>query len=557
MFNLRAARLVVASVAVAVAALSPDAAASADELIDPRERAIPPLLQPADPSVPTPPAPQVAELYERLAVLTWADGTPEELPYAYEILVDGRVVHTQNPGNVDFEDQVTRVPFHSSGRVYPLEPGTTYTVGIRRLTPDFRRSAIATRTITTPGTRLPDALRPPQARLLGVRARATSATLDFEPGQQVEPYDRSVAGVDVKLPGREIKHGTTSLGNVWITGLHPKTTYRGEARTRNIAGDTSSWTPITFTTAAAPPNAPLPAPKPTVSQVTERSVLLSWAPIVDAFGEGTQPWFRLANGSEYPIGEFDDPKSQLPISQDDTGPGFDRGSTHRVVLWSVDKDGRRSAETTVTFTFAGGTQPTTPESTTPQPTTPQPTTPVATTPKPTAPVGETPESTTPDSETPKPSTREPVAGASPVLSAPKPLPAVAAGPTAAELRAAPLSWRATTGARGTTLAGQAKFARSVEGNGITVKVAVRSRDCRWWTFTSGRFARAATAARVARAGCVQPPHWRAIRSTWTGDLATFPVALGERLPAGRYAVRTRFQRGSSVLAERVTSVTVR
>lgn len=137
-------------------------------------------------------------------------------------------------------------------------------------------------------------------------------------------------------------------------------------------------------------------------------------------------------------------------------------------------------------------------------------------------------------------------------------PVLPAGPTIAELRGVPITFTATTGAGGAQLRGALRFARSIDGAGLTVKVAVRARDCRWWAFREERFAGQGRRARRARATiCTSPPSWKAVRTLWDGRDATLAIDLGGDLRPGRYAVRIRVQRGREVLAERVAAALVR
>lgn len=556
----------VAVACTALAATSTTAAAAefVDYGIDPRYRTIPRPVMPVDPSIPTPAKLTTYALHERSGVVHIEDGSWEDLPYTYEVLVDGRVLQEQGPGNVDFWSGHTSIPFRTSIYVSDLEPGTQHELGVRRLTPDWRRSATKTITVTTPGTRVPDAERPPVPELVQVRTRGTTANLVFKPGRFAEPYELSSAGIDLKIPGRELQLGTSSEGQQGITGLTPSTTYRAEVRSRNIRGDTSAWVPVSFTTAPKP-DVPLQAPELRISTLSTHGADVSWEPVRDLVGELAQPWYRVDGGPEYPAIQTDTEMGRLQYWTAADGKSLQPGTTHRVDLWWIDKDGRRTETKTITFTTKSLPQPTTPAPTTPQPTTPLPTTPAATTPTPTpAPTTPTtphgPEPTTPAVDalaptTPAAATPEPTAGVGTQLSVrAEPLPVAPAGPTPVELRGVPLAFTPS----GTTLLGTAAFGRTVAADGITVKVAIRGKDCRWWRFGQARFAGLGRKAQAARSTtCVTPPAWRAVRTTWSGRSASIAIPVGERLPAGRYAVRVRFQRGAAVLAERTAAVAVR
>lgn len=106
--------------------------------------------------------------------------------------------------------------------------------------------------------------------------------------------------------------------------------------------------------------------------------------------------------------------------------------------------------------------------------------------------------------------------------------------------------------------GELRFARAVDGAGLTFKVALRAQDCRWWAFGARRFAGRGREARRARATtCVTPPSWKAVRVTWEPATATFAADLGGALRPGRYALRLRIQRGRTALTERVVALVVR
>lgn len=574
-------RLTGAALALVLALAGVSSASAADFVdpgLDPRYSTIPRLDMPADPSVPKPAELFTYALHERSGVVHIVDGSWEELPYTYEVLVDGRVLQEQGPGNIDFWSGYTRVPFHTSIPVSDLEPGTQHVLGVRRLTPDWRRSATTTITVTTPGERVPDAERPSVPELEGVQARGTKVTLQFKPGEMVEPYELSPSGIDIKLPGRELSRGMSSDGAILVTGLTPNTTYRGEARTRNIRGDTSRWIPITFTTGAQP-TAPLAAPTPWISVLSTHGADISWEPLRDAAGELAQPWYRLDGGPSYPAIQTDAEAGTLPYWTKADGKPVQPGTTHRVDLWWIDLDGRRTETKTITFTTKplpaatptspdpmpttpAPAKPTTPVLTTPKPTTPdaKPTTPAVTTPTVTVPVRDEPAPAAPAIASPAPSptatpiTSPPAAPEAKLAARAEPLTIVPAGPTVLELRGVPLAVKAS----GTELTGRASFGRPVSADGITLKVAVRAKDCRWWRFGQSRFAGTGRAGRATRTTiCIDPPSWRSVKAVWNDRTASFAVPLGERLVAGRYAIRVRFQRGRTVLAQRTAALEAR
>lgn len=351
----RSFRLLVVALASALSIGAVSTNAATAEIVDPRYSARPPLVIAGDPSIPRPTKLELYSLQERSVVVEWRDGTPDEGRFEYEVLLDGRVLQRVNAGHW-LDDSI---PYRTTHGINTLEPGTSYAFGVRRVLPDERRSVTTTIRFTTPGTRLPASERPPVPVLERVRPRATSAALSFVQVPVVPgPYMGNISGYDIRMQGREIGYGMTSNGEAFITGLKPSTTYTIEARTRDLDHDTSPWVPVTFSTIAAPPEAPLPAPKPVVTAQQGRTVRIEWAPVYDAFGEPTAVGYRIDGIGEFGAGgEFDQPFGGGDFDFEKGAPD-EPGRVYRVAFWSVDKDGKKSVEAPLKVTL--GETPTTP-----------------------------------------------------------------------------------------------------------------------------------------------------------------------------------------------------
>lgn len=159
-------------------------------------------------------------------------------------------------------------------------------------------------------------------------------------------------------------------------------------------------------------------------------------------------------------------------------------------------------------------------------------------PEPSTPQGDPPPSNDPPAKLPDP----------PVLVMP---------PTALELRSAPLKTSAS-GKKKTVLAGSIDLNRKVDAAGIVVKVAVRDTRCRWWVFGKKKFAKVAKVKGSKKKACTEPKTWKKVAASWSADgVLTLKQSAGKRLPKGRYAIRVRVYKGTTVLADRLRSVTVR
>jgi hypothetical protein len=241
-----------------------------------------------------------------------------------------------------------------------------------------------------------------------------------------------------------------------------------------------------------------------------------------------------------------------------TFSGWSDGQAARSRAYRVPADGGEAP----VAQYAADPVETTPPTTTP--TTPVITTPAATTPAATTPVATTPVATTPT--TPAvidPST--PAAG-DPPKAGPLLVPVIPKGPlapTGAELKLAPFSASVVAARRRATITGALAFGRPVDSTGLVLKAALRSSDCRWWSFGRKAFvgpslhASAARVRKLARRACTVAPGWKQATATWTATGVLGRAALGGSLPRGRYALRVRVKNDAAVLVERVAALQVR
>ena len=185
-------------------------------------------------------------------------------------------------------------------------------------------------------------------------------------------------------------------------------------------------------------------------------------------------------------------------------------------------------------------------------------------PTPTA-TGPTPTPTPGNMPTPQP-TPTPVPGPTPVPTpapTPTPTPGPVLPPSVEEIKRAGFALSAAKRGKRARITGALTFARAPATADIAFKVAIRSEDCRWWSFSRKAFTGSAlksqrTGKRNAVAKqCVAPPSWKLATVTWSGRTATITTDLGAALPRGRYAIRIRAQRGTTILTERVGPLRVR
>ncbi len=180
------------------------------------------------------------------------------------------------------------------------------------------------------------------------------------------------------------------------------------------------------------------------------------------------------------------------------------------------------------------------------------------TPTPTVTPSPSPSATLPPGVTPTPS---PGPGMTPTPS-PNPTPFFRAllPPTALELKVAPISATSASGKRGTTIESALALKRAVDQSRLVVKLALRSPDCQWWSFSKRRFvgpsldASASRKRKLARRACTKAPGWKQADSTWSATGVTASLALGAKLPKQRYALRMRVKNSTTVLTERVVAL---